>query len=337
MKTFFLTMLVCIPVFLVFGIWAAIENKRYNEGARAVDQLIKKTRLIAVNGVDYVTNKGMITNAIIGHMLAGNIGAFLGAMSAEQVHRENEFTFLVLYNEGKKGSKREVEKVRQSSGRFQFLVSKLEDDPEKEEPTKPVSKPKQVSSPTPLPSPEPIRRAQNSGIKTVNVPVGEYVVGEDIPAGSYTLTSDEYAYINISKDQDAKSHEVSYACEEPSFIIGKIILKDGMRVRIDGATMRFAVYSVKKLWDLLEAKKPAAVYSGDYIIGEDIPEGSYTLTSKEFSYIYIYDRKDSESYDASYECEDPDYIIGKVPLKNGMRIQVNSSGMTFEPFKGLGF
>ena len=39
----------------------------------------------------------------------------------------NEFTFLVYYNGGKKGNKKEVEKVRQSSKRFDILVSKLED------------------------------------------------------------------------------------------------------------------------------------------------------------------------------------------------------------------
>lgn len=48
-------------------------------------------------------------------------------MSAEQTHSDNEFTFLVYYGKGKKGNKKEVEKVRQSSKRFSVLIAKLED------------------------------------------------------------------------------------------------------------------------------------------------------------------------------------------------------------------
>ena len=128
MNTFLILMLVFSPFIILFTVLVEVDKKQYNTGTRAVDKHIKKTRLLAVNGVEYVTEKGALSGAIVGHMLAGNIGALLGAMSARQVHTDNEFIFLVLYDDGKKGAKKETEKVLQSSERFRFLVSKLEDD-----------------------------------------------------------------------------------------------------------------------------------------------------------------------------------------------------------------
>ena len=97
-------------------------------GSRSQDKYIKKTRLLAVNGIQYTTHKGIVGNAILGHMVAGDVGALIGAMSSEQVHSDNEFTFLLYYNGGRYGKKKVIEKVRQSSARFKILVDKLEDD-----------------------------------------------------------------------------------------------------------------------------------------------------------------------------------------------------------------
>jgi hypothetical protein len=99
----------------------------HGSGGRSQDRYIEKTRLLAVNGIEYTTHKGMIGNAILGHMVAGDIGALIGAMSSEQRHTDNEFTFLAYYNGGRKGNTKENEKVRQSNPRFEILVKKLED------------------------------------------------------------------------------------------------------------------------------------------------------------------------------------------------------------------
>ena len=305
----------------------------HGTGGKSQDRYIEKTRLLAVNGIEYTTHKGLVGNAILGHMVAGDIGALIGAMSSEQRHTDNEFTFLVYYNGGRKGRTKETEKVRQSSARFQVLVSKLEDykrdkDPPKQRENKPTA--------APLPAPGPRRNLSDTEIKTILVPVGDYIVGEDIPAGSYTLSSDEDATVYIYRNVDDKSYDETYSCKEPSYTIGKIILKAGMRIKVLYGQITFTTFSGIKMWDLMKAKSPVLVYTGEYIVGEDMPAGSYTLTSTKDATIYIYESVDSRSYDDSYGCEGPNYVIGKVSLKDGMRILVHYSDMTFSPFKGLG-
>ena len=332
--TLIIIILVSLPFVIAFAIYLSIEDKKYNAGTRDVDQLIKKTKLLSVNGIQYVTHNGALSGAIVGHMLAGDIGAIAGAMSAEQVHRDNEAIFLVYYDESKKGAKKEVEKVRLSSGRFKFLLSKLGDDTQEEKTKKQkLDKPAAAS----LPATGPRRDLSEDDIKTVLVPVGDYIVGDDIPAGSYTLSSAEKATVYLYKDADAMSYNETYSCEEPSYTIGKIILKAGMRIQVKYGQIRFSTYSGIKTWDLMMAKNPARVFTGEYIVGEDIPAGSYTLTSAQKAQIYIYENADSESCNDSYECEEPNYMIGKIILKNGMRVLIHYSDMTFEPFRGLGF
>lgn len=110
-----------------FAILMLIFFPIHGSGGRSQDRYIEKTRLLAVNGIEYTTHKGIIGNAILGHMVAGDVGALIGAMSSEQRHTDNEFTFLVYYNGGRKGNTKEIEKVRQSNPRFEILVKKLED------------------------------------------------------------------------------------------------------------------------------------------------------------------------------------------------------------------
>ena len=333
MKTFLILLLAFTPLFIVLSVFLAIQDKRYQTGTRSVDRFITKTRLIAVNGVEYITHRGAVSNALIGHMLAGDIGALIGAMSAEQIHTDNEFTFLVFYN-AQNGNKKETEKVRQTSGRFQFLVSRLEDASEEEQPqSQKAGKPKAI----PKPAQRPVRRPQNSEDKTVRVPVGEYIVGEDIPAGAYALSSDKQADIYLYSSAGNDSYISSFSCEEPFFAIGKLMLKEGMKIRISSAAVAFSAYTGLKDRALMENRKPANVLTGEYIVGEDIPAGSYTLTSAEEAVIYIYENEDAKYFDDSYSCDEPDYTVGKITLKNRMRIEIHHAAMTFSPFEGLGF
>ncbi len=126
-KSFFLAV---VGLLIIFGAFILFIEMDAKAGTRSQDVYIQKTRILAVNGVEYVTHKGAFSRAIIGHAVAGSIGAILGAMSAEKVHQDNEFTFLVFYNGGKKGNAKEVETVRQSNKRFKVLLSKLEDSDE---------------------------------------------------------------------------------------------------------------------------------------------------------------------------------------------------------------
>ncbi len=120
-------LLTSLGLIAFMGILLLIFFGRDSSGSKSQDKYIKKTRLLAVNGIQYTTHKGIVGNAILGHMVAGDVGALIGAMSSEQVHTDNEFTFLVYYNGGRKGNTKEIEKVRQSNPRFEILAKKLED------------------------------------------------------------------------------------------------------------------------------------------------------------------------------------------------------------------
>lgn len=122
--SYFLPAMIFFTLFMVgVMIFATISNDKYDNGKRPKDSHITKTKIIAVNGIEETSHKGMYSRAILGGMLAGESGALLGALSAtKQEHVDNQFTFLVYYS----GGEIETENVKQSSGRFKFLVSKLE-------------------------------------------------------------------------------------------------------------------------------------------------------------------------------------------------------------------
>ncbi|MBR4428835.1 MAG: hypothetical protein IKS78_05710 [Clostridia bacterium] len=234
MKTF-LTLFVCLlPFAFILSILFEVNNRRYNAGTRDIDKHIKYTRVLAVNGIEYVTDKGAVSGAIAGHMLAGNIGAYLGAMSARQVHTDNEVTFLVFYDESKRGDKKAVEKVRQSEERFKFLVSKLEDTQAREKDKTEVMQSAASGAKQ--------RSRLEARTEPFVVPVGEYIIGEDIPSGAYTLTSSEDATIYIYKDGSVIYYDDSYSCEKPLYTIGKVSLRDGMKIKVRYCEMTFSPY-----------------------------------------------------------------------------------------------
>ena len=340
-------LLIASFILLVVGaVFVRIADSRYNDGTRKVDGYIKKTRILAVNGVTWVTKEGAITNALAGSYYAGGLGAMLGYALTRHEHYDNEFTFLVFYDARKQGNKREIEKVRQTSGRFQFLISKLEDESgESREDERPGAARAASSRTESLPAPQrraPERvfrkRAPNPAfqVKTVTVPVGEYVVGQDIPAGVYALSADGEGTIWLYESESSESYSVYYDCK-PDFAVGRIELKDGMKILINHNAIDFTMYADTEVWNGLLDKQPTKVLRGEYVVGQDIPPGSYTLTSDKEATIYLYASKDADTYDKYYECEEPDYIVGRVNLKDGMRIRINYGTMTFEPFRGLGF
>lgn len=74
----------------------------------------------------------------------------------------------------------------------------------------------------------------------VVVPMGEYIVGEDIPAGTYTLTPyDTLTDIEVySNDKRVHNH-----CLTSKDKIGKLQLLDGQIVKIKYGSMVFAPYN----------------------------------------------------------------------------------------------
>lgn len=81
--------------------------------------------------------------------------------------------------------------------------------------------------------------------KEVTVPKGVYVIGEDIPAGSYTIKStDPGGYINIflwgaeQKDYDtAGGLLVNEALYKSSQVLGRINLKNGNVLELSGTVI----------------------------------------------------------------------------------------------------
>ena len=63
-------------------------------------------------------------------------------------------------------------------------------------------------------------------MKSANVPAGEYVVGDDIPAGSYSITTDQLLVTIVIGDYDGM-YVVS-----PDSPVGKLTLKAGDKIQI---------------------------------------------------------------------------------------------------------
>lgn len=95
---------------------------------------------------------------------------------------------------------------------------------------------------------------------------------------------------------------------------------------------------IKELGKRGFASKDVTVPVGTYVVGEDIPAGSYTITfasSSGFARVSVYD--EGKSYSSFSEQVAKDSPIGKVVLKNGQTIEINYDPVTFSPYKGLGF
>lgn len=79
---------------------------------------------------------------------------------------------------------------------------------------------------------------QSDEWKEVTVPVGEYVVGEDIPAGAYTLTAHNLTDIEVySNGKCVHNH-----CLASSEQVGKLSLQDGQVVKIKYGSVVFSPY-----------------------------------------------------------------------------------------------
>jgi len=110
-----------------------------------------------------------------------------------------------------------------------------------------------------------------------------------------------------------------------------------MKVQVVYGSMVLSKYSKLTCFDDLAMTGHATIPVGDYIVGIDIPEGTYSLTSTKYSVLRTYKNQNSSYYDNSYECEKPDFNVGKVKLTEGMFIQIVYASMDFKPYQGLGF
>lgn len=117
----------------------------------------------------------------------------------------------------------------------------------------------------------------------------------------------------------------------------------------DEWTNIFADYSIDTLYALrviLDTEiasrenkdKEVTVPVGQYIVGIDIPEGIYTITSTAtdygFSAVHVFNQKrDIVLWETISEGEQ----IGKIELLYGYQIEISSVPVIFTTYKGLGF
>lgn len=79
-----------------------------------------------------------------------------------------------------------------------------------------------------------------------------------------------------------------------------------------------------------------SVPMGEYIIGVDIPAGTYTLTIEGLVGNIAMYSEDGRILD-SYLLMDGRDTVGKVELQVGQRIEISNGPITFSTYKGLGF
>lgn len=72
---------------------------------------------------------------------------------------------------------------------------------------------------------------------------------------------------------------------------------------------------------------------GEYIVGADIPAGTYMLTAHNLTDIEVY----SNSKCVHNHCLTSSEQIGKLPLEDGQVVKIKYGSVVFAPYKGLGF
>ena len=82
-------------------------------------------------------------------------------------------------------------------------------------------------------------------INGVRVPIGTYVIGEDIPAGTYRILSgDDISSIALYEDDSDRISELfTFGTYYNSAEIGKIVLQEGVRIKIDYSSVMFFQYT----------------------------------------------------------------------------------------------
>lgn len=82
---------------------------------------------------------------------------------------------------------------------------------------------------------------EETELKEVTVPAGKYTIGSDIPAGTYTLNTADY--LSIVSIWDASGGLVTMHTLSAQASVGKIELKNGQSIEINGSAVVFKPYA----------------------------------------------------------------------------------------------
>ena len=179
------------------------------------------------------------------------------------------------------------------------------------------------------------------------VPSGMYIVGEDIPAGEYSVScvgknpATFHAWEDIAKDPNNIDNIILSEQVQPGETgkIGKVILKDGYAIEICDAALVFNEYNRFEL----RSGDSYTVPTGEIVIGEDIPAGDYTIScvGKEEALLTLWG-KEKGDYSSNGGCIYSVWVtpgdngkIGKLTLEEGNVVETSSGALSFSEYIGL--
>lgn len=179
----------------------------------------------------------------------------------------------------------------------------------------------------------------------LDIPGGRYVVGEDIPAGAYTI-SIEQSSTNLSvwgaayQDYDTNGglllNVLLSADSNPT--LGKVVLEENNVIDFSQSIQMEKYNGLDVSFD-----EECVVPGGRYIVGEDIPAGSYTISIEQSSANLTVWGAAYHDYDANgglllniFLSKDSNPTLGKVILEENNIIDFTSA-LVFSPFEGFSF
>ena len=183
------------------------------------------------------------------------------------------------------------------------------------------------------------------------MPSGAYIVGEDIPSGYYTVTlgkesanNSTWLYVwgaNVNDYDTNGGLIINILMNNDNPIVGKIMLVDGTVVNFD-TELLFNAY------EPIEFDPDGTIFpAGIYIVGEDIPEGYYTVSmdnsnGSNSTWLYVWGANVND-YDTNGGLinnilleKGNNEVIGKLTLEEGNVLSLESA-LTFKEYQGISF
>lgn len=187
---------------------------------------------------------------------------------------------------------------------------------------------------------------------------GRYIVGEDIPSGTYRLEcKSPYAAANVDvyATSESKYSSDSFIMAElyNSSVVGKLDLNDGNILKISGSTIDLTCYNpahisivsevadVKDGADIASNGDSFVVSPGKYHVGSEIAPGTYRLVCEDaygFAGVNVYENSKAKLpyYNAIVSKLFGNPEIGKLELKKGNYVEIEEGSVTFYTYDGIG-
>ncbi len=160
--------------------------------------------------------------------------------------------------------------------------------------------------------------------------MGEWVVGEHLSAGLYSLSGDGFANLDI---YDNIGEEDAYAVEshsvDESMTVDRIVIANGQILMIADGDMRFTPLG-PTLGEFEKARsfgEPFVIEEGEWAVGDDIPAGNYALAAESSAGVDIY-----RDEDILYYYIDATARVGRVVLTEGQSVMISEGSVRFTPF-----